>query len=363
MNQVQVQRAGRASRGQVRVSAVLRSAVNEETTQNTYLFGKSQTLSGLPVLSKIFLAMVLLETAAVVGLTIQRISQISFPLNTETRTDFTFGILLFINAGFSLYYSFHGCLKERAVEIYAFLVASATVAVYVVYQYLEEPKEDIESHSHLLRRIRFYVVLVFEPLNWIVGIMVSRSFGWLSYKIVGANKLLSDMFTSYCTYLSVLKLDVQAGINFVVMTALMNFIGYVELGFDIVGLVFTLLWACASWAAIRYEKKNLLLPVYFFSIVEPLYIAYKLVTMAESSSREIENFARLPIIITGFFALLIRILFFLALVRCYRNFGKGLKNRLIETENASSRETTPILGRTRRGSSIYEEDPYYGSRG
>ena len=132
-----VQRGARASRGQVRVSAVLRSAVQEETTQNTYLFGKAQTLTGLPLLSKVFLVMVLLETFAVVGLTIQRISQIEFPLNTDTRTDFTFCILLFINAGFSLYYSFHGCLKERAMEIYAFLVASATVAAYVVYQYWE----------------------------------------------------------------------------------------------------------------------------------------------------------------------------------------------------------------------------------
>ena len=52
----------------------------------------------------------------------------------------------------------------------------------------------MESHSHLLRRIRFYVVLVFEPLNWIVGIFVARSFGWLSYKIVGANTVLSGKF-------------------------------------------------------------------------------------------------------------------------------------------------------------------------
>ena len=103
------------------------------------------------------------------------------------------------------------------------------------------------------------------------------------------------------------------------------------------------------------------MPVYFFSIVEPIYVVYKLVAMAESGSEEIENFAKLPIILTGFFALFIRIVFLLNLLRCYRNFNKGLKTRVIESVDNASRETTPILGRSRRGSSIYEDDPVYGS--
>ena len=64
------------------------------------------------------------------------------------------------------------------------------------------------------------------------------------------------MYSSYCVYLSVLKVDVQAGLNFVVMTALMNFIGFVELAVDVVGLFFTLLWAFAAWGAVSSLKSG-----------------------------------------------------------------------------------------------------------
>eukprot|EP00126_Sphaerothecum_destruens_P008849 Sdes_comp20367_c0_seq3m14186 len=241
----------RSSRAQVPVSSVLLTAAQEETTSNTYLFGKTQSFRGLGILSKCFAILVCIETFVVVGLASFRLYKMKFPLSFETRADFTFALLLLINTGFSAYYAIHGCLKERTKEIYAFLFASFIVTCHVCYQYfLQQDPSSEDLDVMFLRRLQFIAVLLFEPLNCVLGVLVAHSFGWISFKIVGADIAFSNMYANYCTFLSFLKVDVQSAVNFVLVNSLLSFVGYVELGFDIAGLIVSLLWAVGCWAAV-----------------------------------------------------------------------------------------------------------------
>eukprot|EP00126_Sphaerothecum_destruens_P008848 Sdes_comp20367_c0_seq3m14187 len=109
----------------------------------------------------------------------------------------------------------------------------------------------------------------------------------------------------------------------------------------------------SNFHQIRYEEPTLVYTTLSVSLLEPVYIIMKLAALLNAHQEHSPFVSRLPILLSGLFALLSRGAFLYSYTKCKRNFGKGLKARLVNNIDKTNREATPILGRTLRGARGY----------
>ena len=127
---------------------------------------------------RIFLSVVSLEIAAVIGLTAWSMYSLHFPLTDETRYSFAYALTVLFNSICILYFVYDGVLRERKAELYAFFAASLLVAAYTCYDYIIACEKENECLARLI------VAIGLQPFNIGLGIVILKEFNWLAYQVL-----------------------------------------------------------------------------------------------------------------------------------------------------------------------------------
>ncbi|KAL9959551.1 hypothetical protein ACROYT_G032882 [Oculina patagonica] len=291
-------------------------SLRERTTVTA--IGKVKTFAGLEVVELTFLTISVLNVFVAIGLTIDRLVELS-----KDKPDYTFAIILFINIGFCLFYAVHGVLREREFELYAYIVGILVLLCYFTIDLIVNEKRTP------LKWARFGVMICLGPANIYYGIKVAQDFGYLAFKTVGAAEELHKMYRNAGMYSCLLKFDFQLAISlsvFVIMNVTdLELKDKVTVG---VGIPFQLAWSILGWFAMRRELMILVQIFIPFSVVEPAYLIYRISKVASNWDKSIAD--NKDVLVYSFLgaaslAFIVRVLVLVTLKFVVSNFGKGLK--------------------------------------
>jgi len=171
--------------------------INELRRRDQSTKGKIISLSRT---AKIFIAIIILESAIIIGLTIQRMIT---PQNGDLSIKYS--SLMLLNALLLLIFALDGVINENAFELLAFVFISITVTTFTTYQFWFAP----EKTEKIILWIRFISVSIFTPLNVVFAYLVYSAFGWAMYRKIGASLSLAAAYKRYQIFLALLKLDLQ----------------------------------------------------------------------------------------------------------------------------------------------------------
>lgn len=312
-------------RGQVESGDYSRFGIPDAPkTTVTTPFGKTKTIAGLFTKEKWFLALSLVNIVAAIGLTLYRL--IYVVINDSNSTDFTFTLLIILNATFVAFYAVHGVLRERKYELYVQVLAIVIILVYCIAEYAK----NIKGHNDV-KLARLILACILAPPNIILAVLVARDFGELEFRIAGASEHLQYIYNQAAIFSCWLKFDLQVTVSFVVLVLKEGTanIGTLEIVTLSVGIPYTLLWDMFGWIMLRLELR---IGSYIFAVlglVKPAYYIWKFVKLYQNINENGEEptIVTYCVIISGALCLLAWLILMVELVYIYRNFGQGLKER------------------------------------
>lgn len=291
----------------------------------------------IPLVGKLFLSVIILECLVICGTT----TAILF--STPSHASTYYCVLVLLTILFLAYFGIDAVVQENTYQLIAFLLTTLLLTTRVVYSYVFAQSDDDNENStrtdHTLVFIAMVVAAVCQLLYAPLGYFVYKSFGWRTFKRVGASEAIIEMFHKYQIFLSVLKVDVQFCI---VVTLMAGFFLDYHWAFGVIvsGLFVTLVFSYVVIDfGIKQERTGVVLSFLAFSLIAPAYIIYKLVMIYEDESlvKNVDNgdtkdTTRYLLTISSVFALLCRAACMISLLVCYSNFGRSLKEIVFEKE-------------------------------
>ncbi|XP_055958860.1 uncharacterized protein LOC126809052 isoform X1 [Patella vulgata] len=284
------------------------------------VIGKSRRLKDLEISELLYVVLSCLSILATIVLSIYKMATIS-----TFDSDFTFALILIVNAIFCTFYVVHGVLKERAYEIVIFMIAIFGILLYSIVNY--SVQVDTRGPVKLSRLI---IVCVMSPV--LIGL--SGWIGWgynssgnLIFRTIGANTELQSICKKLFMFLDCLKLDLQLGISMVIFILNSGFkIDNEDIVILSVGGVITLVWFGVGYFSTRHEDK---VGSWIFIIGAPAEPAYVIFKMIQSKQEEDTGQRHLvaATIAAGVLALVTRSILMVLLYLVYKNYGKGLKEK------------------------------------
>lgn len=278
-----------------------------------------KTFAGLEALEWAFLTISGINILVAFGLTIDRLVE----LHKDTP-DYTFAIIVFINIGFCLFYAVHGVLREREFELYAYVVAILVLVVYISIDII------VNKSRTALKWGRFGAILGLGPPNIYLAFRVARDFGYLAFKTVGAAESIHRMYRYAGMFSCLLKFDFQLAVSLSVLVisnvSQLQTEGKVTVG---IGVPLQLFWSILGWFALRREMKLLVWIFLPLSVVEPVFLFYKIAMIIKDWDNSVED----DVLVYSFLgaailAFIVRVLVLISLKLVVNNFGKGLKDQV-----------------------------------
>lgn len=281
--------------------------------------GKLKTFAGLEAVEWTFLTISIINVLVAIGITIDRLIE----LHKDTP-DYTFAIILFINIGFCLFYAVHGVLREREFELYVYIVGIVVLLIYIIIDLIVN---DINRTT--LKWVRFGAIIGLGPPNIYFAIKVAQGFGYLAFRTVGAAESIHRMYRYAGMFSCLIKFDLQLAVSLAVFVIMK--VNDLQVGDKItvgIGIPFQLFWSILGWCAMRREMKILVWIFAPLSLVEPVYLIYKIVTIAQKWDQNISHGK--DVLVYSFLgaaamAFVVRVLVGISFWLVVRNFGKGLK--------------------------------------
>lgn len=298
---------------------------NTPKTTVTTVFGKAKTCAGLLPKERWFLVLSLINILAAVGLTGYRLVEVA--LDDPKNSDFTFTILIIVNALFVAFYVLHGVLRERKYELYVQIAAILVILLYCIVEYAVR-----SQNRTTVKLVRLVIACVFAPPNIILSVLVARDFGELEFRIAGASAHLQRIYNEAALFSCWLKFDLQVTVSLVIL-ALQNGTNLetLEIVTLAVGIPYTLLWDIFGWFVLRLELRFGAFVFAAFGMAKPAYYIFKFVELYKDLENAKDDTQKKTliylVIICGALAVLVWLILMVELVRVFRNFGKGLKER------------------------------------
>ncbi|XP_052819766.1 uncharacterized protein LOC128245602 [Mya arenaria] len=303
-----------------------------ETVKNTEetCFGKVRSPASLTKIEKAFLILCSLSLVAVIIITIIKMADIP-----KDDADFTFALLLLINSCITLYYLFSGVFFERPYELIILVISTFIVWIYLVLNYSISVKNDLKLG-------RLITASVLGPVVLVLGVILVKNYRdskGLIFRTVGANEEDQNMCNTLYIFLGFLKADLQLSISLAVLVLntgrLLNEEDKILLPVTtLIGIV----TAVCGYLCVRFENKKIaviylamwcLIPAYTIYLI--YHAAKDLSDTSDDTQMEIGLYAVL--FVTAAASLVVKALSIMFGVRVYRNFGKGLKEKVYKTED------------------------------
>ncbi|KAK7490026.1 hypothetical protein BaRGS_00018726 [Batillaria attramentaria] len=307
----------------------------------TTALGKSKTIAGLYAREWVFIVISAVNILTAIGLTIVRLVKVleDYPQSP----DFTFTILLLLNAGFCLFYVGHGVLRERVYELYAFMAATLVVVMYCILEYaVFNP-----SGHTTIKLARLIVACIMAPPNLVLAWIVAKNFGYLEFRIVGASEFLQGLYRQAAIFSCLLKFDLQATSSLVLLALKEGTsVSTLETVSLAVGLPFSLCWCLLGWITLRGEIKAGAYVFAILGLLKPVYYLYKVISVYVeiANDEQPSTTVTYSLLAATALGLLVWVVLMVELVIVYNNFGKGLKER---TKDVLATETTGLLSNNR----------------
>ncbi|CAL1529266.1 unnamed protein product [Lymnaea stagnalis] len=295
-------------------------------------FGKIQSCKDLTKLEVTFLFLMLISIITATGFTINRLSTVE-----KGHPDITFGILLLVNAVFSVWFLLEGIFRERPSEILILTIAIDTVMVYLICNFAMGTQNEIKL-------ARLVIACISAPVLTVIGLgFIARKYflsKHLIFRTVGASSDLQATYRNLLYFEDGLKLDFQLGISLVVLVMDGKEIETHEIIILILGVLVKLTWFILGHTMFWRELK---VGAYIFWALSPIeigYIIFKIydVTLYFSDAKGLATATIVCII--G--AIIARVLVIIGSAFVYKGFGKGLKEKsqvLLPGEQKLKKET------------------------
>jgi hypothetical protein len=328
-------------------------------TQKT-VFGEVRNWKRFSWLEWLFVAVALISTLGILGVSIQRLvafkhdfENITLVVN-ESRTytcnnwtctnDFIFTVVLVLNIIFSAWYAVDGLLRERMFDLVGYAVTIAVIMIYVIANYASRHREKQELRSPI-RIVRLILVLIGGPINIALACMVSHRMGYFIFTTVGSNTALIRAYKirSFCLTLQCLLLQVMANLLALSWSRDGLFVPTAEKVIVSLLLVNCVTVILLGWSAVFFEK-HWLVPVWYILLAPYFaYFVYKLVNVSVNFEGDYEtkvylyepkkhrtNFKYIGVvsIVACILGLVVLALLYLFMALNLRNFKKGLKDKV-----------------------------------
>eukprot|EP00106_Octopus_bimaculoides_P015216 XP_014782658.1 PREDICTED: uncharacterized protein LOC106878077 isoform X2 [Octopus bimaculoides] len=297
------------------------------------IWGRFRTFSGLTATEWLFLSMSLINIVIAICLTIYQLVK---AVSEKHYVDIIFTILILINAGFCVFYTIHGLLRERAYELLALVAAMIVIFIYCIVQ------ASVNKNLETVKLVRLIIASILVPLNIGLATLVVRRFGWLEFKIVGASEALQNMYKQATLFSTLLKFDLQVTVSVVILTLSLRFNNLanlkpntMELVVLFIGIPISLGWDFLGYVLMKKESKIGVLVFILVGFLKPGYYLFKTITLyihlsnLPSNSNDLtEKFMIYCILTSVTIALFVWALLMIELFFVQRNFNKGLKERV-----------------------------------
>eukprot|EP00762_Andalucia_godoyi_P002122 ANDGO_02530.mRNA.1 hypothetical protein AMSG_03988 len=293
----------------------------------------------VPLIGKIFLTVILLECFVVCGTTIAVLA------STPSHASTYYCILVLLTIIFLGYFGIDAVVQENSYQLVAFLLTTVLLTSRVVYSYVfarsDSNNKNLTEVDQSLVFAAMIVACVCQVLYIPIGYKVYQSFGWKTFKRVGASSGIISMFKAYQIFLSIIKVDIQFCI---VVTLMAGFFLDYHWAFGVIvsGLFVTLVFSYVVIDfGIKQERSGIVLAYLLFSLFAPAYIVYKLIMIYEDEDliKNVDNgdskdTTRYLLTISAVCALICRIGCMSTCIFCYTNFGKSLKEIVFDKEHS-----------------------------
>ncbi|KAK6994165.1 hypothetical protein BgiMline_010752 [Biomphalaria glabrata] len=314
----------------------------------TTALGKTKTFAGLFPKEWLFVIVSIINITTAIGLTLYRMIVVVQSEDSDSP-DFTFTLLLLINAVFCYFYVLHGVLRERVFELYAFMAAILVVTLYCLLEYFVFNP----SRQTTVKLVRLILACLLAPPNIFLAFIVSKNFGYLEFRIVGASKELQRLYEQAAIFSCLLKFDLQATSSIVILAledgTQVSTLETVSLA---IGLPYSLMWCLLGWLTLRRELKYGAITFAVLGFIKPCYYVYKIVR--EYVKQQDPDVPTTDTIVYSIIAavsigLLVWAMLMIELWFVYKNFNKGLKSKVFTTRTATNdvNETSGLLRTSR----------------
>ncbi|KAL5013254.1 hypothetical protein ScPMuIL_007524 [Solemya velum] len=310
----------------------------------TTAWGKTKTFAGLYPKEWAFVGISLVNILLAVGLTLY--SFIHVIQENPQSPDFTFALLLLINASFCLFYVIHGVLREREYELYVLIIAILVVLVYCIVEYAFL---NVNGRT-TVKLVRMILACVMAPVNIYLAWAVAHDFGYLEFRIVGASEYLQHLYQQASIFSCLLKFDIQVTSSFVLLALKegvdLDLMEKITLG---VGVPYTIAWAILGWVVLKREIRIGALVFAVIGLAKPAYYIYKIVKLyiqVFDVNIHVTSTILYSLLTAGALAILVWIIVMLELKTVFNNFGKGLRERAFDL--LATEKTSLLTGRRSR---------------
>lgn len=280
--------------------------------------GKIRQFSDTTFQERVFFLVMFISIVAAVGFSIYRVATVS-----RSSPDFTFGLVILLQAGFCVIYLVDGILRERPSEIFILMLATLIIVFYLVMNY-------IEGIQNTVKLARMVVACCLAPFLISLALYIAWDYHVskkIIFRTVGADATWQGMLTRLLAFQDVLKLDLQLGGSMVILILLSGLnVSVRDIIVLAVGGPVTIAWFLIGLYAMPAESKPWALIFAFLSPCEPAYVAYRFYKL-QNYIHEKSGLAS-AVIICGVLALIIRIIVMGLFIVVYRGFGKGLKEQV-----------------------------------
>lgn len=251
-----------------------------------------------------------------------------------------YNILLIISLVFFVLFAWDAMINENEYQLFTFLFFSILVTLYAFFSMVLR-FGDSSDLSPAVPIIMFAIFFVGEFVLFFVGYQVYHTFGWRVFTKIGADPNKRTMYRMYLILMTLIKLD--TGIALVLIgqyTSLILKIDDAEFYLNILAVFVIAGYIFVIYYAVRKESLLLFYIFAFLSILEPSYIIFKLVRFATSPVLEVASgsgstallvesgtlLSSYPLLVASAgTALIVRCVVIYYSIRCYQNFGKGLR--------------------------------------
>ncbi|XP_063604558.1 uncharacterized protein LOC134780036 [Penaeus indicus] len=284
------------------------------------VFGNIRTCQSLRPLEWILLVGGLLSTLGTIGLAIYRL----FYLPPGSQ-DYVFAMLIIFHSAFCIIYIVDGVFREQAFEVLAFVASCIILIVYVVINYAKE-----SSTSDTFKLVRLILTLVFGTSLGTIGTFLGYNYwqsGNLIFRTVGADSSIQAMCRVLFTTVTLILFDIQI-VGSVVIMAMHHRLSELDLEEILtvtVGAPMLLAWATIAYLALRLESR------YFFSIamvLSPGHVAYLILSITQTAVKHETTLIAQCRYAASAGSLIVHLILIILMVKCYRNFGLGLKEKV-----------------------------------
>ncbi|KAK3779213.1 hypothetical protein RRG08_019935, partial [Elysia crispata] len=152
-----------------------------------------------------FVILTFLSILSAFGVSIYRVATVS-----RGNPDFTFGLVILLQAGFCFIYIVDGILRERPSEIFILCLATMIIVFYLVMNY-------IEGTQNTPKLARMIVACCLAPFLVSLGLYIAWDYHVskkIIFRTVGADATWQGMLTRLLAFQDVLKFDLQLGVRF-----------------------------------------------------------------------------------------------------------------------------------------------------